>query len=72
MIYYNLKDNYADIISRPVVRLFLNNYCEPCLRKKKRVSQQRGVVVKPMIFNEVNVRGQVDLIGTFSESDPPK
>lgn len=64
MIYY-LKNGYVNI-SRPVIQLYLNN-CVTCL--KKRVSKKRGVVVKPMVFNEVNARGQVDLIDMQSCHD---
>ncbi|XP_025201180.1 KRAB-A domain-containing protein 2-like [Melanaphis sacchari] len=62
---YHLKNGYVNI-SRPVIQLYLNN-CVTCL--KKRVSKKRGVVVKPMVFNEVNARGQVDLIDMQSCHD---
>ena len=34
--------------------------CVPCLKKAKVL--EKGLVVKPMIFNDINSRGQVDLI----------
>jgi len=50
---YHLKNCFINI-SCSVIQLYLNNWVT-CLKK-------RGVIVKPMAFNEVNARGQVDLI----------
>ncbi|XP_072400941.1 KRAB-A domain-containing protein 2-like [Diabrotica undecimpunctata] len=55
---YNLKQKYANI-TRDVIKIFLEN-CEVCIKKK--TLPKKGVVVKPMVFKEVNERGQVDLI----------
>ena len=45
-------------ITREVIKIFLNN----CTCLRKRVHPKKGIVVKPMVFSEVNARGQVDLI----------
>jgi len=41
--------------------------CEPCQQKQNGI--KKGVVVKPMVFNEFNSRFQVDLIDFQSHPD---
>ena len=41
--------------------------CTPCLKKLK--VTKKGLVVKPMIFSDVNSRAQIDLIGMQSQAD---
>jgi hypothetical protein len=53
-------------ITRSDVEIFLN-FCEPCQQKQK--SAKKGIVVKPMIFSELNSRCQVDLIDYQSHPD---
>lgn len=53
-------------IARSVIELFLS-LCEPCQQKQKGI--KKGVVVKPMVFNEFNSRCQVDLIDFQSHPD---
>lgn len=60
-----VKYKYANI-SREIIRLFIS-HCEICV--KKRSHPKKGVVIKPMIFNEINSRGQVDLIDMQSCKD---
>lgn len=60
-----VKSKYVNI-SRQIIQLFLS-HCETCA--KKRAHPKKGVVVKPMVFNEVNSRGQVDLIDMQSCKD---
>lgn len=54
----SLKSKYKNI-SRDIIMIYLN-LCEPC--QKKFSHPRKGLVVKPMIFNAINARGQVDLI----------
>lgn len=55
---HNLKEKYVNI-TREIIKNVLDN-CHSCL--KKWVHPKKGIVVKPMVFNKVNVRAQVDLI----------
>jgi len=55
---HNMRDKYANI-SRPIIHLFLK-HCETCVTK--RAHPKKGVVVKLMVFKEVNARAQLDLI----------
>ena len=41
--------------------------CVPCLKKSK--VPKKGLVIKPMIFSEMNSRAQVDLIDMQSQPD---
>ncbi|XP_065223547.1 KRAB-A domain-containing protein 2-like [Planococcus citri] len=56
---------YANI-ARPIISLFLN-HCETCLRKRSHPN--KGVVVQPLLFKEINARAQVDLIDFQSSKD---
>lgn len=60
-----LKLKYVNITQSDVM-LFID-LCKPCQNKKK--MKKRGVVVKPMIFNEFNSRCQVDLIDYQTSAD---
>lgn len=62
-----LNDKYKNI-TQEVVSLFLK-FCIPC--QQKIGSKRKGLVVKPMIFSEVNSRCQVDLIDMQSDADGP-
>lgn len=53
-------------IATSVIELFLS-LCEPCQQKQKGI--KKGIVVKPMVFNEFNSRCQVDLIDFQSHPD---
>lgn len=53
-------------VQRKIIQLFLN-HCEICQRKKS--FPKKGVVVKPLLFNRVGARGQVDLIDMQSCKD---
>lgn len=53
-------------VSQEAVLLFLS-LCGICLAKKK--PKKRGIVVKPMVFEEMNQRCQVDLIDMQSHPD---
>lgn len=54
---YNLKQQY--VIPVPIMILFLN-LCKICLNKKS--CPKTGIVVRPIISQDFNKRGQVDLI----------
>lgn len=60
-----LSNKYKNI-ARSIIELFLS-LCEPCQQKQK--GTKKGVVVKPMVFNEFNSRCQVDLIDFQSHPD---
>lgn len=60
-----VQTQYANI-SRPIILMFLR-HCETCHRK--RAHPKKGVVVQPLLFKEVNARGQVDLIDYQSCKD---
>lgn len=63
-IIYYLKNN--SFIPRSAISLFLE-MCETCNSKKS--GRNLGVVVKPIISKDFNVRGQVDLIDFQSCAD---
>lgn len=42
-------------------------FCESCLKKSSIL--RNGIVVKPMVFREMNSRGQVDFIDIQSQAD---
>ncbi len=60
-----VHDRYANI-GRPIIHLFLR-HCEICVTK--RTHPKKGVVVKPMVFKNVNARAQIDLIDMQSCRD---
>lgn len=60
-----LSRRYANV-TRPVTQAFLD-LCEECQLKRKKT--KRNVVVKPIISNSFNSRGQVDLIDFQSQPD---
>ena len=47
--------------------MYLVYLCVPCLKKAK--VMKKGLVVKPMIFNDMNSRGQVDLIDMQTQAN---
>lgn len=55
---HEVNKKYKNLMQE-VVKLYLK-LCMPCQKKLK--SQKKGLVVQPMIFNEMNSCGQVDLI----------
>ncbi|KAL4136213.1 hypothetical protein QTP88_007766 [Uroleucon formosanum] len=62
---FELDKKYKNI-TQADVKLYLN-LCIPCQQKKK--SQKKGIVVKPMVFNNLNSRCQIDLIDFQSQPD---
>ena len=60
-----LQRKYANL-NRKAILLFLG-FCETC--QKKKAFPKKGVVVKPLLFNEVTARAQVDLIDMQSCQD---
>lgn len=59
------KKKYKNI-TQDVIKLYLR-LCEGCQKKLKSV--KKGLVVKPMVFSEMNSRCQVDLIDMQSHPD---
>ena len=43
--------------------------CEPCREKKKQKTLKKGIIVKPVLHDEMNSRCQVDLIDMQSNPD---
>jgi len=62
---FELNKKYKNI-TQADVKLYLN-LCIPCQQKKK--SQKKGIVVKPMVFNDFKSRCQIDLIDFQSQPD---
>ena len=60
-----LKKQYKNV-TQEVVSVFLK-LCVPC--QKKMSSQRKGLVIRPMVFSELNSRGQVDLIDMQTQPD---
>ncbi|KAK3927020.1 KRAB-A domain-containing protein 2 [Frankliniella fusca] len=60
-----LKKKYVNITQK-VIMMFLR-LCKACAKKQS--SRSRGVVVRPMVFREMNSRCQVDLIDMQSSPD---
>ena len=58
------QTKYKNITAESMLYLSL---CVPCLKKSK--VPQKGLVIKPMIFNEMNSRAQVDLTDMQSQLD---
>ncbi|XP_071580488.1 KRAB-A domain-containing protein 2-like [Temnothorax nylanderi] len=61
----NIKTKYVNI-TREVIHIYLE-LCLIC--KKKKAHPKKGVVVKPLIFKEINHRAQVDLINMQTSQD---
>ncbi|XP_039305556.1 KRAB-A domain-containing protein 2-like [Solenopsis invicta] len=61
----NIKTKYVNI-TREVIHIYLE-LCLIC--KKKKTHLKKGVVVKPLIFKEINHRAQVDLIDMQTSKD---
>lgn len=61
------KKKYANI-TQDVILLYLR-LCKPCQMKQK--STRKGLVVKPILSNELNSRCQVDLIDMQTNPDGP-
>ena len=57
-IYKNIKQEHIS---------FYLSICTSCLKKSS--VPKKGVVVKPMVFRDMNSRGQVDLIDMQSQAD---
>lgn len=64
-MYHNIKQKYKNI-TRDDILLFIH-LCDKCQMKHK--SEKKGVVSKPMIFNDFNLRCQIDLIDYQSHPD---
>ncbi|KAL4113925.1 hypothetical protein QTP88_017477 [Uroleucon formosanum] len=62
---FEINKKYKNI-TQANVKLYLN-LCIPYQQKKK--SQKKGIVVKPMVFNDFNSRYQIDLIDFQSQPD---
>lgn len=60
-----MREKYKNVV-RSEISLFIN-LCAPCQMKQKR--EKKGIVSKPMIFNDLNSRCQVDLIDYQSHAD---
>ena len=59
------QTKYENITAESIM-LYLSLYV-PCLKKSK--VPKKGLVIKPMIFSEMNARVQVDLTDMRSQSD---
>ena len=59
------QTKYKNITAKSIM-LYLS-LCVPCLKKSK--VPKKGLVIKPMIFSEMNARVQVDLTDMRSQSD---
>lgn len=62
---YAIKKKYKNI-NRELIAFYLN-LCETC--NKKHAHPRKGLVVKPMVFEEFNSRAQVDLIDMQANND---
>ncbi|XP_050529731.1 KRAB-A domain-containing protein 2-like [Daktulosphaira vitifoliae] len=60
-----VKKKYKNI-TQEAVSIYLK-FCESCQSKQK--SKNKGLVIKPMVFSEMNSRCQVDLIDMQSQGD---
>ena len=60
-----LQKKYANV-TRQQIKVFLS-MCENCTLKKAKLN--KGIVVRPILSNNFNSRGQVDLIDFQSQSD---
>jgi len=60
-----VKKKYKNI-TQEAVSIYLK-FCESCQSKQK--SKNKGLVIKPMMFSEMNSRCQVDLIDMQSQGD---
>lgn len=63
-VIYNINNKY--LIPKPACAIFVS-LCKVCSRKK--VKPKSGVVVKPILSDGFNVRGQVDLVDLQSCPD---
>ena len=59
------QSKYKNITAESIM-LYLS-LCVPCLKKIE--SSKKGLVIKPMIFSEMNSRAQVDLIDMRRQPD---
>ena len=55
-----IQDQY-DNITRGLVREYINR-CERCCEKRKKTETSSGVVIQPILVNDLNDRGQIDLV----------
>ena len=62
------QTKYKNITAESIM-LYLS-LCVPCLKKSK--VPKKGLVIKPMIFSEMNSRAQVDLIDMQSQPEDLK
>lgn len=60
-----VKKKYKNI-TQEAVSIYLK-FCKSCQSKQK--SKSKGLVIKPMVFSEMNSRCQVDLIDMQSQGD---
>lgn len=61
-----LSKKYKNCTQEIVLLLFLK-LCVSCQMKQKSI--KKGIVVKPMVFSEMNSRCQVDLVNMHSSAD---
>ena len=59
------QTKYKNITTESII-LYLS-LCVPCFKKSK--VPKKGLVIKPIIFSEINSRAAVDLIDTQSQLD---
>ena len=64
-MYKEVQKKYKNI-TQEHISLHLT-ICTSCLKKSS--VQKKGVVVKPMVFRDMNSRGQVDLIDMQNQAD---
>lgn len=62
-----ISETYGNIPRRLVSRYILN--CERCVEKQRRKETSAGVIIKPLSVNDLNDRGQVDLVDMQTMKD---
>ena len=67
IMYAEMKDLYANITKNHIQALV--DCCEQC--QKNKVRPKKGIVVKPIITDEMNKRCQIDIIDLQAEPDGP-
>ena len=60
-----IQTKYKNITAESIM-LYLS-FCVPCLKKSK--VPKKGLVIKPIMFSEMNSRAQVGLIDMESQPD---
>ena len=67
IMYSDIKDLYANITQKHCQTLI--ECCEQCQKNKLR--PKKGIVVKPIITDDINKRCQIDIIDLQAEPDGP-